>query len=176
MAIFNPEAIDTQDDVLSSPLRNNFNSLQTLLAAGLGDDQFADHAISEVKLSFTNGIWRHSAVPWTKVIDITGVGTVSDTDVDLTSATSSATKAVMLWVRVVSGNVTNSTYVGIRKKGDSTGDTSELRVFAPPANGYYSFATVIVGCDTDQKITYRTNANPASFTVEAWVIGYLETT
>jgi hypothetical protein len=51
MSTFAPENIPSSADVLSSPLRNNFNKLQTLLNSGLGDDQFADNTLSGLKLA-----------------------------------------------------------------------------------------------------------------------------
>lgn len=50
MSLFSPDTINTSDDVLSAPLRNNFNKLQTLLNGGLTDDQFADNILSGLKL------------------------------------------------------------------------------------------------------------------------------
>jgi len=50
MSNFSPDAINASSDVISSPLRNNFNKLQTLLNGGLGDDQFADNTLSGLKL------------------------------------------------------------------------------------------------------------------------------
>lgn len=37
---FSPENVPTKSDIVSSPLRNNFNTLQTILAGNLGDDNF----------------------------------------------------------------------------------------------------------------------------------------
>jgi hypothetical protein len=59
MATFSPENIPASADVISSPLRNNFNKLVTLLNAGLGDDQFADDTLSGSKL-------KTGTVPLTK--------------------------------------------------------------------------------------------------------------
>ena len=51
MSQFNPQAINAADNILSSPLRNNFNALQTLLNGGLGQDQFADGVLPMTKLT-----------------------------------------------------------------------------------------------------------------------------
>ena len=37
---FSPESVPTTSDIISSPLRNNFNTLATILAGNLGNDNF----------------------------------------------------------------------------------------------------------------------------------------
>lgn len=61
MSLFTPETIGTSDDILSSPHRNNYNKLQTLLNGGLGDDQFADNIITGLKL-------KDNTVPTGKIL------------------------------------------------------------------------------------------------------------
>lgn len=77
---FTPEVINTVDDVLSSPLRNNFNKLQTLLNAGLGNDQFADGALSMVKTDFLSSASVGNMLLGyaQSVVAQTGIGSTTD--------------------------------------------------------------------------------------------------
>lgn len=53
--LFEAEDIQYQDDVLSSPLRNNFNSLEVLLNGGLGDENIDEISESKIAFNITTG-------------------------------------------------------------------------------------------------------------------------
>lgn len=132
--------------------------------------------IPESKLSFSNGIWRMSATAWTKIINLSGVGTIGDTDVDVTANTSATATAILVYGRAISGNITNATFIDFRKKGDTYGDGYVSRLYCPPANNYYNSGFFVIPLDANQVFTYQTNANVGSSTFEVWIVGYMETT
>lgn len=117
----------------------------------------------------------HTLIPkvtaWPAALTLSGVGTTADTDVDVSANVPATATAAILLVKVTSSNVSNATFVSFRKKGDSGVDGSWQLVYSPPVNGYIVEQLVIVQLDASKKFTYSVNANAASFSATAWVVG-----
>lgn len=159
--------INTDLDTVYSDYNGNITNANIAAAA----------AIAASKLSFTNGIWRTVATPWTAILSLSGVSTTADTDIDLTANTSATATHVMLKVVIDNTNTTEGSYVRFRAKGATTAATQSVLLYAPQVSSFHAvYPCVIVPMDSNQVITYDINSNAGATSVNAWVIGYKETT
>lgn len=124
----------------------------------------------------TNGLVVFKPTPWQLVITLSNVSTTADTDVDLTSYTSTTATWALLYCTVSSSNTTNATFLQMRKKGDTTAGGNVNVIYCGPTNGYFTTGQFWVPLDANRKFTYNVNANATSFTAAVYLVGYYEPT
>lgn len=179
-------------------LKDDLSALEAAINALTNDNVAALAAIAYSKLNLTGGIVNADvnaaaaidiskttlgtigssiitllAPAWTEVLNLSGVSTTSDTDLDLTASTHASATHVILKVQITNTNTSEGSFLTLRAKGAAANEAARIILRANQVNGFHAdYPFVVVPMDSEQRITYSINSNASATSVQMHVVGY----